>query len=787
MDIYERNIDDIITVELSEVNTDNILNIFLNMPNCTIYVTDNGKVEGIITFGDYKRNCSNGCMLFSKKYTAVNNENEKDAFTILEQKEKIHSVPVLNEHNYIVKEYYKESRREDGSFLGMIDSICRYAIVIKKEYEKVIILTGALRQNEKVAISKLQQKYIDKILICEGIGFEELQSYSSNKIFVYDYDQEMYWYRKGFYDECKIECLLIDGWREDGITLEDRVNHVFELSTLYKKIAIVDIDNDVWMIEKRPDNVVCVLSAKDMVFDKKRKIYVYKRKIENFQNLEAVFIPMCPLESAVINVGNRILPIISDWYIKVQLYSIKSDWDIVYNIVPRLEENGIKALMINNPDYEIDALPDNIVNIMKKRIGLNDIFEFLYEDGEYKNQLSKEYKSLAYEYRNGYMQRMNKTGRYYNCILGERFTCETPKEYKHKLYFFGYCIVFGAYVEDKYTISSYLQMKIDSDYLLRNMGNEAAETNYTMRNTIFKPGDKVIVFLYSREVCNYLGEKVCSILSAYKNIPKLEEHIGDQLVHCDNVVTKNIADILYDLCNSRSIFENRQCIVNQEKPVDFRYSKRQMDIPEELQRWLKKVSKNKVAGVQKAGSIVMNCNPFTKGHRYLIEEALNQVDMLYVFLVEENKSFFDFKDRLNMIRIGTLDLKNVIIIPSGSYIISSVTLPGYFDKDDKPDVKFDATEDLEIFADIIAKEFAIHIRFAGEEPMDQFTKKYNEFMGIILPKHGIEFCEIPRKQYDGKVISASRVRQYIEDGEYEKVQDLVMPEVYEYMKKKFFE
>ena len=377
VDIYERNIDDIITVELSEINTGNILNIFLNMPNRTIYVTDNGKVEGIITFGDYKRNCSNRRMLFSKKYTAVNNKNEKDVFTILEQKEKIHSVPVLDEHNYIVKEYYKESRREDGSFLGMIDSICRYAIVKKKEYEKVIILTGALRQNEKAAISKLQQKYIDKILICEGMGVEELQSYSSNKIFLYDYDQEMYWYRKEFYAECKIECLLIDGWREDGITLEDRVNHVFELSVLYKKIAIVDIDKDVWMSEKRPDNVVCVLSAEDIVFDKERKIYVYKRKIENFQNLEAVFIPMCPLESAVINIGNRMLPIISDWYIKVNLYAVRSDWDIVFNIIPQLEENGIKVLAISNPDYEMENLNGDIEDLLKGRVNTNDMFEYI--------------------------------------------------------------------------------------------------------------------------------------------------------------------------------------------------------------------------------------------------------------------------------------------------------------------------------------------------------------------------------------------------------------------------
>ena len=33
------------------------------------------------------------------------------------------------------------------------------------------------------------------------------------------------------------------------------------------------------------------------------------------------------------------------------------------------------------------------------------------------------------------------------------------------------------------------------------------------------------------------------------------------------------------------------------------------------------------------GAIVMNCNPFTMGHRYLIETAASQVDRLYVFVL----------------------------------------------------------------------------------------------------------------------------------------------------------
>ena len=65
----------------------------------------------------------------------------------------------------------------------------------------------------------------------------------------------------------------------------------------------------------------------------------------------------------------------------------------------------------------------------------------------------------------------------------------------------------------------------------------------------------------------------------------------------------------------------------------------------------------------KCGAIVMNCNPFTKGHRYLIEQAAGQVDLLYIFVVEEDKSTFKFEDRIEMVRRGTVDLDKVKVLP----------------------------------------------------------------------------------------------------------------------------
>lgn len=161
----------------------------------------------------------------------------------------------------------------------------------------------------------------------------------------------------------------------------------------------------------------------------------------------------------------------------------------------------------------------------------------------------------------------------------------------------------------------------------------------------------------------------------------------------------------------------------------------------------------------KIGSIVMNCNPFTNGHRYIIEQASKRVSHLYIFVVQEDRSFFSFSDRFELVKQGTKDLTNVTVIPSGKSIISSLTFPDYFNKENVQNQKVDTANDVVIFAKEIAPVLSINMRFAGTEPYDKITKQYNEKMRQILPQYGIDFVEIPRCQWDGSAISAKKVRE----------------------------
>ena len=199
--------------------------------------------------------------------------------------------------------------------------------------------------------------------------------------------------------------------------------------------------------------------------------------------------------------------------------------------------------------------------------------------------------------------------------------------------------------------------------------------------------------------------------------------------------------------------------------------------------WLRSLDQYKKAGNN--GAIVMNANPFTYGHRYLVEYAASKVDYLYVMVVEEDKSFFKFEERYKLVKEGTADLKNVIVFPSSQYIISSSSLPGYFKKENmQGDILLDATQDIVSFAQV-AEALNIHVRFCGEEPKDLFTKRYNDNMEKLLPQYGIEFEVIDRKTCAGEVISASRVRNCLKEGKLEEIKGLVPDTTYNYLKQKY--
>lgn len=182
---------------------------------------------------------------------------------------------------------------------------------------------------------------------------------------------------------------------------------------------------------------------------------------------------------------------------------------------------------------------------------------------------------------------------------------------------------------------------------------------------------------------------------------------------------------------------------------------------------------------EKIAALVLNANPFTLGHQYLVEKAAGENDVLHVFIVSEDASLVPFAVRKKLVIEGCAHLNNIVFHDTGPYIISSATFPSYFQRDDEAVIESHANLDLEVFVKI-AGALGINARYVGEEPKSLVTGIYNRIMSEKLPEHGIKCVIIPRKTEGGQVISASNVRQAIKEGRLEEIRGLVPESTYKF-------
>ncbi|WP_051650245.1 adenylyltransferase/cytidyltransferase family protein [Selenomonas sp. AB3002] len=344
---------------------------------------------------------------------------------------------------------------------------------------------------------------------------------------------------------------------------------------------------------------------------------------------------------------------------------------------------------------------------------------------------------------------------------GERSTCGVPKKYDRTIWFFGPCIMVGSLVDDAHTIESLLQKQLNEMGYSVRVRNEGAWGGMLGRilSTRFVSGDILVIF----DANGRYGFPAI-------NLPEIAERYSmpygwftDSLIHCNHKANTILAKELLSLM--KNSLDKKPKV---RKP--FQFSKGMYLRYTYLCKYFYDTKLLKYARV---GAIVMNCNPFTKGHRYLIEESIKLVDCLIIFVVEEDKSLFSFTERFQMVQKGVKDLKKVIVVPGGAFILSQTTFPEYFIKIKDEDIRMNVEYDVSLFAEFIAKPLGITYRFVGEEKEDPVTAEYNAAMNRILPKYDIRLIEIPRISQDNTLISASRVRHSLEAGNGEKAADML--------------
>jgi [citrate (pro-3S)-lyase] ligase len=370
---------------------------------------------------------------------------------------------------------------------------------------------------------------------------------------------------------------------------------------------------------------------------------------------------------------------------------------------------------------------------------------------------------------------------YVNTLSGHRFTHYIPDKYENTIHMIGDSLSFCLGCEDKHTISSYLQKilnKNNMNYAVINSGVRGIpliDVYIKLLNTNLQKGDIVIIHLLKSQTSKKF-KKLLDKNHLYINLNNLntKKDIFLDLIHTNYIANKYIAKKIYSKLSTLVNFQNKELTFQSKNSLFFqnlmeKNISKYKNIKEnnllkniQLEKYLKNLKKAyDINKKETVGSIVMNCNPFTLGHKYLIKYASSQVDKLFIFILEEDKSYFKFKERIFLVKEGVKNLTNVIVVKSGKFIISNHTFPEYFQKDDLKSLTIDASYDLDIFCNHIAPILNITQRFAGDEPKCPITNQYNNQMQQILPTYGIKFTKIKRKEFNGEVISASRVRELL--------------------------
>jgi len=165
------------------------------------------------------------------------------------------------------------------------------------------------------------------------------------------------------------------------------------------------------------------------------------------------------------------------------------------------------------------------------------------------------------------------------------------------------------------------------------------------------------------------------------------------------------------------------------------------------------------------GAVVINANPVTLGHVHLVETASKNHSFVIVFLLEEDLSFFTYKERMTLCYLAFLPYRNVLLVPSTNYIVSSLTFPGYFLKEETEKNKEWAKVDANIFKTYFMNVLNINKRYVGTEEKG-YMKIYNETLKEVL-EDKLEIID----RIDN--ISASTVRKHIVNKEIDKAMESI--------------
>ena len=727
----------------------------------------------------------------NKTCSLIRNKNEKDMFNEAKHKfEKYHittAIPMVDKDGYVLCEIRrKETDDEEKTIANFRNKILKYE---KSHYlgKEIVYLRKLLEEQDIVVIGS--QERFDILFGCISMKKTKLHYVNQlenayeflrgNKYLLIDLSPIGNRGRYDIYNFCNNGYF----WKQ----FMEFILKIIESEYCSKFYQITNRDNDIlynyldeYMIGTGKFSKICPFTDGIMKCMKRQHFVVECSKEIYRTDFIQYILKLNGIEVNQVR-GDNELTLIEYGDIILQLYRLNkrlSDQVPVLNFVfsENVEVSDAEKLRIEEGQYEGRLHFSN---------RLQDYAE-LYSLGENSKEYLEELtESLCFQRKRTFENNMvvfeDLSSRLVNIENGLRKTCYQPQDYAGTIYVLGGCTIWGWLVEDQYTIPSLIQKYInraDKKYRVVNLGNGNVLNVDNLLESLFISNNDLFICLFpflTKKIKNELS--VIEIGKCFNDIRKSKyagiECFFNMVHHCGTNGNILYSEIIYGelekhLKDFFRVNDFRKNVLYGIFRTNFKDLNLFFDYESYIEELESKTRRAQIDKKKRIGCVVVNCNPFTFGHKYLIEYALGKVDYLYDFVVEEDKSYFPFADRFELVEKGVRDLKNILVVRSGGMIASMNTFPAYFQRHEASQVKekISVSMDLKIFSQYIAPRFNIRFRFVGEENVDIVTAIYNKKMKEILPQFGINVIEIPRKCVAGKAVSASVVREYYEKKDY---------------------
>lgn len=374
---------------------------------------------------------------------------------------------------------------------------------------------------------------------------------------------------------------------------------------------------------------------------------------------------------------------------------------------------------------------------------------------------------------------LDKTEENYNIIGGKRFTAGVPNDASIKIHIFGPCVVMGLCVADEMTICSILQRLINQEGYNAEVvnhglayGNDQLNDLLSMMDQPVRKGDCVVWFSsFENEDLQKLREQCVPIIDVRECVKGLSDWFLDNPFHCNAAANHNIAIAIFHIIGKKlcDLSNNNRHSIIDSLSIDLHHNPYAILDSTELNAYIEYIKQFKCdESIKTKGAVVLNANPCTFGHIYLVQQALKYVDFLYVFLVEESIGSLPYLDREYMLKESLKYHKCIQVIRGGNIMTSEKVFPEYFNKSSKPS-RTSLVLTHRTFGQIVSSALGITYRFFGTEPNDMVTRALNESAKEILPEYGIRPVFIERISYEGNYISARNARDLLYNNQYEEL------------------